>query len=163
MRADPAVAAVATKMLSLRDPNEIDDAGDVLRRDGACEQRGRFHRDDGSFDRPGEVFGACAGAALYRREAVLGVGGFDRRLFAYLEDVDLGLRLRLAGWRCRYEPVVALHAGGGSSAALGYGQLYLVQRNTLALVARYFPLGGFRRSPTVSSRGHGTPSGSDDW
>jgi GT2 family glycosyltransferase len=147
--ADPGVAAVATKILSLRDPEEVDDAGDVLRRDGACEQRGRFHRDDGSFDQPGEVFGACAGAALYRRDAVLGVGGFDRRLFAYLEDVDVALRLRLAGWRCRYEPVVALHAGGGSGSALSFGHLYLVQRNTLALVARYFPL---RWLPLVAYR-----------
>ncbi len=139
LAADPRAAAVAGKMLSLRDPNEVDDAGDVLRRDGACEQRGRFHRDDGSWDEPGEVFGACAGAALYRREVVLELGGFDERLFAYLEDVDLALRLRLAGWRCRYEPAAALHAGGGSAAALSDGHEYLVQRNTLALVARYFP------------------------
>ncbi len=139
LAADPGAAAVATKMVSLRDPEEIDDAGDVLRRDGACEQRGRFHRDDGSFDAPGEIFGACAGAALYRRDALLAVGEFDARLFAYLEDVDLAVRLRLAGWRCRYEPVVALHAGGGSGAALARGHLYLVQRNTLALIARYFP------------------------
>ena len=46
-------------------------------------------------------------------------GGFDERLGTYLEDVELGLRLRLAGWRCRWEPrAVARHAGGGSSAAL---------------------------------------------
>ena len=38
------------------------------------------------------MFGACAGAALYRRDAVLAVGGFDERYFAYLEDVDLALR-----------------------------------------------------------------------
>ena len=62
----------------------------MLRRDGACEQRGRFRPDDGRWDEPGEVFGACAGAALYRRDAVLAAGGFDERFFAYLEDVDLG-------------------------------------------------------------------------
>ena len=107
----PDVAAVACKMVELRGPGELYDAGDVLRRDGVCEQRGRFERDDGRFDEPGEVFAACAGAALYRRGAVLDVGGFDERFFLYLEDVDLGLRLRLAGWGCRYEPVVARHAG----------------------------------------------------
>jgi GT2 family glycosyltransferase len=137
------------KMLVLDNPGEVDDAGDVLRRDGACEQRGRFHRDDGSLDEPGEVFGACAGAALYRRDAVLDLGGFDERLFAYLEDVDLAVRLQLAGWRCRYEPAVALHAGGGSGAALARGHLYLVQRNTLVLVARYFP---WRWLPQVAYR-----------
>ena len=60
------------------------------------------------------MFGACAGAALYRRAAALELGGFDERFFLYLEDVDLALRLRLAGWTCMYEPAVALHAGEGS-------------------------------------------------
>ena len=138
---DPACAAVACKMVSLTDPGELYDAGDVLRRDGACEQRGRFERDDGRFDEPGEVFGACAGAALYRRDAVLAIGGFDERYFAYLEDVDLALRLRLAGWSCRYEPVVARHAGEGSSHRLSGAHHRLIARNTLILVGRFFPLG----------------------
>jgi GT2 family glycosyltransferase len=136
---DSRAAAVACKMLQLEDPAQIYDAGDVLRRDGACEQRGRFGRDDGRWDQAGEVFGACAGAALYRRQAVLDVGGFDERYFAYLEDVDLALRLQLRGWRCRYEAVVALHAGGGSSDQLPGGHHYLVARNTLVLVAKAFP------------------------
>jgi GT2 family glycosyltransferase len=139
LQSDPRSASVACKMLSLEDPGEVYDAGDVLRRDGACEQRGRFCRDDGRWDEPGEIFGACAGAALYRRWVVLDLGGFDERYFAYLEDVDLALRLRLTGWRCRYEPVVAMHAGGGSSHQLHGGHQFLVARNTLVLVARAFP------------------------
>jgi GT2 family glycosyltransferase len=136
---DPGVAAVACKMLQLDDRRAIYDAGDVLRRDGACVQRGRFERDDGRFDAPGDVFGACAGAAVYRRDAVLGVGGFDERYFAYLEDVDLALALRRAGWRCRYVPAVALHAGEGSSPQPGAHHFY-VQRNTLLLIAKAFPV-----------------------
>jgi GT2 family glycosyltransferase len=135
----PQTAAVACKMLSLADPTRVYDAGDVLRRDGACEQRGRFGKDDGRWDTAGEVFGACAGAALYRRSAVLELGGFDERYFAYLEDVDLALRLRLAGWRCCYEPAVALHAGEGSSHQLTGGHHLLVTRNTVLLVAKAFP------------------------
>jgi GT2 family glycosyltransferase len=140
LSANPGLAAAACKMLSLEDPTRVYDAGDVLRRDGACEQRGRFGPDDGRWDEPGEVFGACAGAALYRRAAVLELGGFDERYFAYLEDVDLALRLRLAGWRCHYEPAVALHAGEGSSHRLRGGHHFLVTRNTLVLVARTFPV-----------------------
>jgi GT2 family glycosyltransferase len=135
---DPGLAAVACKMLQMDDPDRIYDTGDFLRRDGACEQRGRFDTDDGRFDTGEEVFAPCAGAALYRRDAVLGVGGFDVRLFSYLEDVELGLRLRLAGWRCWYEPVVALHAGGGSSWQLDPPVEHWVQRNTLLIVAKYF-------------------------
>ena len=136
---DPEAASVACKMLVLDDRSQIYDAGDILRRDGACEQRGRFTTDDGRFDAAGEVFGACAGAALYRASAVVGVGGFDERYFAYLEDVDLALRLRLAGWRCRYEPAVARHAGEGSSSSQRGLRDFLVTRNTLLLVAKAFP------------------------
>jgi len=127
--------AVAGKMVGMDDPGLIDDTGDALRRDGVCEQRGRGHRDAGQFDAPGEVWGACAGAALYRRAAVEAVGGFDESYGMYLEDVDLALRLRLAGWTTRYEPAVAHHAGAGSGSAVGY----YVARNTVILVARWFP------------------------
>ncbi len=139
LRAHPEAASVACKMLSLDRPEIVYDAGDVLRRDGVCEQRGRFGPDDGRWDAPGEIFGACAGAALYRRAVVLELGGFDERYFAYLEDVDLALRLRLAGWSCRYEPAVALHAGEGSSHQLPGAHHYLVERNTVLLVATSFP------------------------
>jgi GT2 family glycosyltransferase len=140
VRAHQGAASVACKMLSLEDRGRVYDAGDVLRRDGACEQRGRFLLDDGRWDRPGEVFGACAGAAIYRRAAVLEAGGFDERYFAYLEDVDLALRLRMAGWSCRYEPAVALHAGEGSSGPLPGGHQFLITRNTVLLVVKSFPL-----------------------
>jgi GT2 family glycosyltransferase len=138
---DEGVAAVATKMVELADPAILYDAGDILRRDGVCEQRGRFRRDEHRWDEPGEVFAACAGAAVYRREAVLAVGGFDERFFAYLEDVDLGLRLRMAGWRCAWEPrAVARHAGSGSARQLARPVASWAERNTLLLVAKAFPV-----------------------
>ncbi|MCX6390836.1 MAG: glycosyltransferase [Solirubrobacterales bacterium] len=136
---EPRAASVATKMVDLADPTQIYDAGDFLRRDGACEQRGRFRGDSDLLNRRGEVWSACAGAAIYRRDAVLGEGGFEERLFSYLEDVELGLRLRQAGWICLYEPCVARHAGGGSEAALEGGSLRWVERNTILLIARHFP------------------------
>jgi GT2 family glycosyltransferase len=114
-----------------------------------CLQRGRFELDDGAFDAAGEVFAACAGAALYRRRAFAQVGGFDERFFAYIEDVDLGLRLRLAGWRCAYEPAVARHASGGSSWQLAQPVGGWAERNTLLLVLKAFPL---RWAPYVAYR-----------
>jgi GT2 family glycosyltransferase len=146
LEAVPTAGSVATKMVAMDDPGTIDDAGDALRRDGVCEQRGRGRRDEsGRFDVPGEVWGACAGAALYRRRALDAAGGFDESYGMYLEDVDVALRLQLAGWTCRYEPVVARHAGAGSGAAVGYW----VARNTLLLVARWFP---WRWAPYVAYR-----------
>jgi GT2 family glycosyltransferase len=149
LEADAGAAAVATKMVAMDDPAFIDDTGDFLRRDGAAEQRGKFRRDTGRWDEPGEVWGACAGAALYRRDAVLAVGAFDERFVMYLEDVDLALRLRLAGWRCRYEPAVARHHGASSSALRARPVGGWVMRNTLLIVAKYFPL---RWAPLVLYR-----------
>ncbi len=135
------VGAVAGKMVRRADPGVIDDAGDVLRRDGVCEQRGRLRRDDGRWDEPGFVWGACAGAALYRRSALREAGGFHAAYRNYLEDVDLALALRGAGWSCAWAPgAVAVHAGGGSAAGLPAPVRYWVARNTLLLVARWFPV-----------------------
>ncbi len=140
LEAAASAAAVATTMVAMDDPGVLDDTGNFLRRDGAAEQRGRFRRDQGLWDKPGEVWGACAGAALFRRDAVLAIGGFEERFVMYLEDVDLALRLRLAGWRCLYEPVLARHHGASSSALRARPVSGWVMRNTLLIVAKYFPL-----------------------
>ena len=141
LAAEQGCASVACKMVRLGSETVLDDCGDVLRRDGVCEQRGHGRRDDGRWDAPGEVFGACAGAALYRRSAVREAGGFDERFFSYLEDVDLALRLQLGGWRCAYEPrAVARHAGGGSSDKLSTPVAYWTARNTVLLLSKYWPV-----------------------
>ena len=154
----PRAAAVATKLVDLADPALLYDAGDVLRRDGACEQRGRFERDTGAYDAPGEVFSACAGAALYRRSAVLAAGGFDERLGTYLEDVELGLRLRLAGWTCRWEPrAVAAHAGGGLERT-GHGPgAWAGAQHPAARRAGVPAALAAATSPTARPAGRGTP------
>jgi GT2 family glycosyltransferase len=140
LEAEPGCASVACKMVRLGDRSVLDDCGDVLRRDGVCEQRGHGWTDDGRWDEPGYVFGACAGAALYRRAAVREAGAFDERFFSYLEDVDLALRLQMGGWRCAYEPrAVAEHAGGGSAGELERSVGYWTARNTLLLVSKAWP------------------------
>lgn len=72
------------------------------------------------------------GAALYRRQAFIDCGGFDERFFCYVEDVDLGFRLRLAGYGCRYVPTAIVHhigsalTGRRSDFAVYYGHRNLV-------------------------------------
>ena len=142
--------AVAGKMVRREDPGVIDDAGDILRRDGVCEQRGRLHPDAGRWDVPGEVWGVCAGAALYRRSAWREAGGLEPVYRNYLEDVDLALSLRSSGWACAYAPeAVAVHAGGASAGSLPAPVRYWTARNTLLLAARWFPL---RWLPLVAYR-----------
>jgi GT2 family glycosyltransferase len=77
---------------------------------------------------------------MYRRAMLEDVGGFDEEFFAYADDAELGLRGRIAGWRCFYAPgaVVRHHRG----ATLGIGsarRLTLIERNRVLLVVKLFP------------------------
>lgn len=100
------------------------DAGDLGHLDGAGDNyffagvpwRGGFGWPTSALPPEGEVFGPCAAAALYRRDAFAAVGGFDESFFCYVEDVDLAFRLRLAGYRCiQVADAVVRHVGGASS------------------------------------------------
>jgi GT2 family glycosyltransferase len=134
----PETGAVASKMLSLDDASRIDDAGDALSWTGAAEKRGHGEPAD-RFPRRDEVFSVCAGAALYRRSFLDAVGGFDERFFAYLEDVDLGLRGRLLGYRYVFEPAAeVLHKGHGSALPRA-DYVRLVTRNRVMLFAKSMP------------------------
>jgi GT2 family glycosyltransferase len=83
-----------------------------------------------------EVFSPCAAAALYRRDALLEIGGFDERYFCYLEDVDLGFRLRLRGQRCLYVPdAVVVHVGSGTT---GKGSAFSTYHGHRNLVWTFF-------------------------
>jgi N-acetylglucosaminyl-diphospho-decaprenol L-rhamnosyltransferase len=71
-----------------------------------------------AYDVKPVLMGAGGSAAAYRRSAWKQVGGLDERITAYMEDFDLALRLRLAGWACVAEPAAAgVHLG---SATIGY-------------------------------------------
>jgi GT2 family glycosyltransferase len=117
MDADPEAGSAAPKLCDFRERGVIDGAGDLFLWRGHGHRRGHGERDRGQYDQPGEIFGACGGASVYRRVALQSVGGFDESFGAYFEDVDWSLRAQLAGWRCRYVPsAVVFHMG---SATLG--------------------------------------------
>jgi hypothetical protein len=104
----PEVGFCASKMLMYRDPNIIDSAGDML---GIARAYKRGHRkqDGTEFNEPAFVFGACAGAALYRREMLADIGLFDETFVTNLEDVDLSFRAQLAGYKCIYVPTAVVY------------------------------------------------------
>jgi GT2 family glycosyltransferase len=119
----------ASRMVMATDPSRLDATGDLLHVSGVA-----WPRDHGapstSAATGDEVFSASAAAALYRREAFVGVGGFDERFFCYFEDVDLGFRLRLAGHRCWYVPTaVVSHVGASTSGRESDFFLYHTHRN----------------------------------
>jgi GT2 family glycosyltransferase len=113
----PECAAFGSLQLFDENPEVLDGLGDayhpsgVFRREGNGQRRAEY----GNLQ-PREIFSPCAAAALYRRDALLAVGGFDEDFFCYGEDVDLGFRLRLAGWKSMLVPdAVVRHVGSASS------------------------------------------------
>jgi GT2 family glycosyltransferase len=142
LEAHPRAAAAAGKLRQHADRRLIDRAGDELHRSGAAFGRGAGETDRGQYDTAEEVFSVGGAAALYRREAFERVGPFDEDLFAYLEDVEWGLRARLAGYEARYEPrAVGYHMGGATLGAINPFSLYHLRRNVVWLVAKDYPPG----------------------
>jgi len=115
--ADESVGTVAGVLLQAGAPDRVDSAG--------IEVDPTLRSFDYLWNRPlGELaaardpLGPCGGAAAYRRSAFREAGGFDEALFAYWEDVELALRLRLAGWECRLAPGArAVHRHGQTLGA----------------------------------------------
>jgi GT2 family glycosyltransferase len=82
---------------------------------------------------PGDVLFGTGSAMFVRRSVYDALGGFDERYFMFFEDVDLGWRLTLRGWRFVYEPgSLAFHKHHASMASFGpYKETYLLERNAL--------------------------------
>jgi GT2 family glycosyltransferase len=136
----PRAATATGKMLSYHRRDHLDGAGDLFMWSGAATHRGFGERDEGQYDAVGPVFSPCAGAALYRRAAFEAVGPFDEDFFAYLEDIDWGLRAQLAGFESRYEPAaVCFHHGGATTGQRRRYYDRLQRRNQILLVIKDYP------------------------
>jgi GT2 family glycosyltransferase len=135
----PDVGAVASKMLDATRPGIIDSAGDSMSL--VAWNVGRGERDGPRFNIGREILSPCAGAAAYRRAVFERVGWFDESYFAWFEDVDLGIRAQLAGFRCWYEPAAVVHHHGSATAAtMSDRKLFLSVRNRLFLFFKTMPL-----------------------
>ncbi|MFN8533801.1 MAG: glycosyltransferase family 2 protein [Dehalococcoidia bacterium] len=138
-------AGMATSKLLLFDRRTVlHSAGDFLRLDGRPGNRGVWQEDRGQFDQSTWVFGACGGAAAYRRAMLDEIGRFDEDFTAYCEDVDLSFRAQLAGYRCVFVPEARVYhhvsaTGGGAGAS------FLCGKNFVNVVVKNMPAGLLRR------------------
>lgn len=114
-RANLDFAAFGSRQLSESDGNVLDGVGDRYHMSGLVwrERYGARQSPDDLVER--EIFSPCAAAALYRRQAVVEGGGFDEDFFCYVEDVDFGFRLRLAGQKAMYVPDAVVHHVGSAT------------------------------------------------
>ena len=128
-RAHPDFALVTSRIVFMHDPSTIDSAGDGYLRAGAAFKHGHG-APAASWVSSREVFGACGGAFMIRRDAFEALGGFDERFFMVYEDVDLSYRARLRGLRVWYAADAGVrHAGSASLGTSSPGAVFFGQRN----------------------------------
>lgn len=150
--ANPRVGMVAGVLVQASDPRRVDSAG--------IELDSTLRSWDIWWNRPVATIadapppvGPCGGAAAYRLEAFGAVGGFDEAFFAYWEDVDLALRLRLAGWSCvRVDEARALHAHAATLGSASPAQRRLEAFGRGFVLERYGVVrGGLRARLAVAA------------
>jgi GT2 family glycosyltransferase len=138
MIADSRLGMCASKMLF--PDGRINSTGICISRSGAAWDRGIYEQDSGQYDTEEDVFGPCAGAALYRRTMLDEIGLFDEDFFIYMEDVDLAFRARLAGWACRFIPSARVtHFMGGTTGINSDLSVFYGNRNLLWNMIKNFP------------------------
>jgi len=132
VRAHPGCSAYGCRMRRYDDPRRLDGTGDCYHPCGWGWRRDYGVTETDAHLQPGEIFAPCAAAALYRREDVLAIEGFDEDFFCYFEDVDLGFRLRLAGKRCFYLPAaIVRHVGSATTGRRSDFAVYHGCRNLI--------------------------------
>lgn len=137
----PEVSFCAAKMINYFQRNILDGAGDQVFRAGAGYRRG-YAEPQQFYNQPDIVFGACAGAAMYRQNFFRTIGDFDADFFAYLEDVDLNWRAFLYDLQCRYVPsALAYHIGSGTTGSI-FNDFTITHttKNLLNVVVKNYPI-----------------------
>jgi GT2 family glycosyltransferase len=139
----------ASKMVLHHDRRRADSCGDYYTVEGVAGKRGHLELAD-RYNDAREVFGACAGAAMYRRSMIEDIGLFDDDFFMVHEDSDLSFRAQLMGYKCLYVPgAVVSHRESATIGHTTYRSVYYAQRNAefvylknmpLPLILKYWPL-----------------------
>ena len=114
LESHPEAGFAASKMLFYNDPETIDRAGDTYTRAGTGLLRGRG-KSKSNYNKQEWIFGACAGAALYRTLMLEDIGLFDEDFFLLYEDVDISFRAQLKGYKCLYVPEAIVYHKASSS------------------------------------------------
>ncbi len=177
LAADASLAAVQGVNLRRAEPARVDGCGISWNRVWQAVQVGDGGPPPSGAAPRGDIFGASATAAIYRRSALdqvaLAAGDyFEPRLGTYYEDVELAVRLRAAGWRAALVPAARCrHAGSLSGSRQPVERASLLYRNRLLVLARLlgrrFPLalprvlwrdlrdlaGGLRRGDVATAAG----------
>ena len=132
---------VASKIFLADQYGVLDNTGLVLSPDGQNRARGRLQKDQGQYDKKKEALCPSGCAGLYRQSMLEEIHYLDEKFFAYGEDLDIGLRGRIQGYTCVYEPsAIVYHKLSASTGAVSPFKTFYVERNRTWVLLKCFPL-----------------------
>lgn len=135
---NPEFASFAPKMIQYARRDRLDGCGDGVWRGGGGYRLGHQEPDGDFWQDPMPVFGACAGAAFYRRSFFEIAGMFDESFFAYMEDVDINFRAVRLGLRCLTVPDARVYHMGGQTTGGKKLNPFIVLRTTDNMIRLVF-------------------------
>lgn len=138
---DPGIFSASSCMVSMKEPDIIDDTGDYYNALGWAFTLGKG-KPVAKYQKMRKVFSACGGASIYRKEVFEKIGYFDENHFAYLEDVDVGFRSQIYGYKNVYNnKAVCLHVGSAySGSRYNPFKISLSAQNSIYIIYKNMPL-----------------------
>jgi GT2 family glycosyltransferase len=130
----------ASKVYSYYKRNQIEAVGELIYWDGLSRARGQYEQELGQYEEIEEIFFPPGCGGMYRKVVFEEIGLFDEDFFAYADDAEIGIRARLAGWKCVYVPKAVLyHKNSGSTGQYSPFKAFYVERNRFWITIKYFP------------------------
>lgn len=141
MERHPECGMGTTKMMFMDNRDVFYNTGDLFHAWSAGGGRGQGEKDVGQYNQEEYVFGACAGAGIYRRELFEQIGLFDEDFFIFAEDVDLNMRSQLQGYKAVYLPKSKVyHIGTATVGLYSDRYVYLCKRNDIWVFIKNYSL-----------------------
>jgi GT2 family glycosyltransferase len=138
---DRPIGMWASKVYSYYKRNQIEAVGELIYWDGLNRSRGQYELEQGQYEAMEEIFFPPGCGGMYRKRVFDEVGLFDEDFFAYGDDAEIGIRARLAGWKCHYVPKAVLyHKNSGTTGSYSPLKAFYVERNRFWVTIKYFPL-----------------------
>jgi GT2 family glycosyltransferase len=130
-----------SKIYSYYRRDQIEAVGELIYWDGLSRSRGQYAQEQGQYEEMEEIFFPPGCGGMYRKVVFEEIGLFDEDFFAYADDAEIGIRARLAGWKCVYVPrAVLYHKNSGSTGHYSPFKAFYVERNRFWITLKYFPL-----------------------
>ena len=137
---DRQVGMWASKVYSYYERDRIEAVGELLYWDGLNRARGQYEKDRGQYEKIEEILFPPGCGCMYFKKVLDEIGLFDEDFFAYGDDAEIGIRARMAGWRCLYVPrAIIYHKNSGTAGQYSPVKAFYVERNRFWVTLKYFP------------------------